>query len=90
MDSDWDGTRNWRRLIERRLNEIGSRVHGNQSFQSDRVSDLVEQIDELRHQLKEIKERQDKIADYVKKLGKRNHGRDSGSVGRLNTSPTSV
>ncbi len=56
----------WREQIERRLNQIGSQVQGNQSFQADRIVDLVEQIEELRKDLAAVKERQDKIAEYVR------------------------
>jgi hypothetical protein len=41
-------------------------VKGNQSFTSDRLADVIEMIDELRRELAAVKERQDKIADYVK------------------------
>lgn len=52
--------------IERRLNELGSMVKGNQDFQADRISDVIEQIDELRAELKRVADRQDKIAEFIK------------------------
>ena len=72
-DNDWRSHERWRAILERRLNEIGSMVKGNQSFQADRISDLLEQIDEIRKELAAVKDRQDKIALYVKEnVPKRN------------------
>jgi len=62
----WDISHNWLKTIERRLNELGSMVRGNQSFQSDRILDVVEQIDELRKQVDEIACKQDKMATWIK------------------------
>ena len=56
----------WREQIERRLNQVGSSVKGNQDFQADRIIDVIEQIEELRRDLTAVKERQDKIATYVR------------------------
>ena len=56
---DWDSIELWRRHIERRLNEIGSSVKGNQDFQADRIADLLEQLEEIRT-------RQDKMAAWIK------------------------
>lgn len=56
--------------IERRLMEIGSQAKGNQQFTADRISDVVEQIDELRKRLDELDglaARVDRIADYLNK-----------------------
>jgi 50S ribosomal subunit-associated GTPase HflX len=67
MDPDkWDLQHRWREQIERRLNQIGSLVKGNQDFHADRICDVMEQIEELRQELAKVKERQDKIADYVR------------------------
>lgn len=63
---EWDTDATWRKQMERRLNEIGSMTKGNQAFQADRVSDLVEQIAELRTELQRVAERQDKIAEFIK------------------------
>ena len=64
--SEWESFESWRRQLERRLNELGSQVRGNQSFQADRISDVVEQIAELRRELAAIRGRQEKIADWLK------------------------
>lgn len=56
----------WRKQIERRLNEIGSAIKGTQAFNADRITDLVEQIDELRQELKRVSDRQDKMAAWLK------------------------
>ena len=63
---DWGGTHQHLKQIERRLNDIGSKVKGNQDFQSDRILDVVEQVDELRKQIQAIGERQDKMAAWLK------------------------
>ena len=74
---DWGGTHQHLKQIERRLNDIGSRVKGNQDFQSDRILDVVEQIDELRKELKTTNERLDKWAALMKtKCSKCNGGKD--------------
>ena len=57
--------RRWQQ-IERRLMELGAASKGSQAFTADRISDLIEQIDELRKELQRVAERQDKIADYLK------------------------
>ena len=59
--------RRWRQQIERRLNELGSQTKGNQSFQADRIVDVVEQIDELRQELRAVSERLAKMAAWLKK-----------------------
>jgi len=57
--------------IERRLNQLGSMVKGNQDFQADRIADVIEQIDEVRNEVKGLTERFDVMAKWIKsKLGK--------------------
>ena len=63
---EWDSNAAWKRQIERTLNRLGSMVTGNQKFQADRIADVVEQIDELRQELKRVAERQDAMADWIK------------------------
>jgi len=63
---DWDSNATWKRQIERTLNRLGSMVTGNQKFQADRIADVIEQIDELRQELKRVADRQDKIAEFVR------------------------
>ena len=58
--------------IERRLNEIGSMTKGNQAFQSDRISDVLDQIDELRKQVERLAETQRVMGDWVKENWKKN------------------
>jgi len=53
--------------IERRLNELGSLVKGNQSFQADRISDVIEQIDELRGEVQGLSERVERMAQFLNK-----------------------
>jgi hypothetical protein len=61
-----DIQRHWREILERRLNQIGSQIKGSQDFAADRLADVIEMVEELRKDLEKVKERQDKIADYVK------------------------
>ena len=63
---DWDSNATWKRQIERTLNRLGSMVTGNQKFQADRIADVIEQVDELRQELKRVADRQDKIAEFVR------------------------
>lgn len=61
--------------IERRLNELGSLVKGNQDFQADRIADVMEQVDDLRDQLSAIAKRVDRMAAYLNtQKGKTNDG----------------
>ena len=41
-------------------------VTGNQKFQADRIADVIEQVDELRQELKRVADRQDKIAEFIR------------------------
>ena len=63
---EWDSNAIWKRQIERTLNRLGSMVTGNQKFQADRIADVIEQIDELRQELKRVADRQDKIAEFIR------------------------
>ena len=63
---DWDSTRHWREILERRLNQIGSQINGSQDFAADRLSDVMQQIEDLRTAVKKVEARQDKISDWVK------------------------
>lgn len=56
---------NCNQRFERRLNEIGSLVKGNQDFQADRISDVLDQIDELRATVEEQGERIERIAKFL-------------------------
>ena len=66
MTSDWDGYQMWRQQVERRLFELGALVKGNLPIQADRVADCVEQIDEVRKDVKALQERMDKMALWLK------------------------
>ena len=63
---EWDSNAAWKRQIERTLNRLGSMVTGNQKFHADRIADVIEQIDELRQELKRVADRQDKIAEFIR------------------------
>jgi len=61
-----DIQRHWREILERRLNQIGSQIEGSQKFAASRISDVIEMIETLRKEFETVRDRQDKIADYVK------------------------
>ena len=70
---EWDTNKAWRRQVERRLYELTSLVKGNMPAQADRIADIVEQVDELRQELKrqdefqrQVSDKLDKVAEYVK------------------------
>ena len=65
----------WRQQIERRLYELGALVKGQIPIQADRLADVVEQIDELRKELKTVEERLTKCAEYIRdNVPKKNGG----------------
>jgi ubiquinone biosynthesis protein UbiJ len=74
MSTEWDSRSLWRKQIERRLHDIGSRVKGNQEFCADRIADLIEQIDELRKEVAALNVRIDKAGDVVRELKKNSGG----------------
>jgi len=61
-----DIQRHWREILERRLNQIGSQIEGSQKFAADRLCDVIEMIETLRKEFEAVRDRQEKIADYVK------------------------
>jgi len=65
--TEWNDRPHWTKLIERRVHEALALAKGIGLAHADRISDVVEQIDELRKELQEVKDRQDKIANYLKK-----------------------
>jgi len=56
----------WSRQIERRLYELGALIKGNLPVQAERIADVVEQINDLRNELKSVAERQEKMARWLK------------------------
>ena len=62
---EWNTQERWRKQVERKLNKLGSMVHGNQDFQADRIADVVEQIAELRSELKDVSERLHKLSVWA-------------------------
>lgn len=79
--SVWHSHERWRAILERRLNQIGSEVAGNRKAQADRVADVVEQIEsarndleQLRKEFEEVRDRQAKIADWLKKNATKREG----------------
>ena len=67
---DWDTIYVWRQQIERRLAETATSVKGMRDYQSNRIVELVEEIEQLRKELKKtqerVKERQDAMAKWLK------------------------
>ena len=66
----WQTVEMWRKQIERRVFELSALVKGNAPTQSDRILEIVEQIEQVRKELKEelekITTRQDKMAAWLK------------------------
>ena len=75
---EWDTNQTWKRQIERQLHRLGSMLHGQIPIQADRIADVIEQLDELRTELKRVADRQDAMADWIKnnlpKKVEDNHG----------------
>jgi hypothetical protein len=63
---DFDTKSLWCQQIERRLFTLSAMVQGNLPAQADRIADVVEQIDELRKEIKTLRDRIDKASEYVK------------------------
>ena len=59
---------------ERQLYELGALARGMVQTHSERVADLVEQIDELRKELKAVHDKLDKVAEFVKAHVKKENG----------------
>lgn len=64
---------------EMMLNRIASEVGGNAKFHAERTASLVEEIDGLRKDVKVLRERVDRMAEFLTKLKGRN--RDSARAG---------
>lgn len=65
---DWDTPQLWRKQIERRLNELGSLTWGNQRWQADRIADVIEQIEEVRKEVREVAAQLDKAREAFVQL----------------------
>ena len=66
MVAEWETFELWRKQIERRLYELGALAKGAVPIQADRINDCVEQIHELRKELEAVREKQEKMADFIK------------------------
>jgi len=53
---EWDSNRAWRKQVERRVHEALTLAKGMGPAHADRISDLAEQIDDLRNELKKVSE----------------------------------
>jgi len=62
----WQTVEMWRKQIERRVFELSALVKGNAPAQSDRILEVVEQVEALRKELKTTNERLDKWAALMK------------------------
>lgn len=76
---EWDTNKQWRKQIERRLYELGSEVKGQVPIQADRIADVVEQIDEVRKELKRVSDKVDTMGEWIKKHVPRKGGDSNGS-----------
>lgn len=61
---------NCNQRFERRLNEIGSLVKGNQDFQADRISDVLDQIEEVREMVRAQETKLVELASRVERIAK--------------------
>lgn len=71
-DLDWKSPEIRLKQAERRLYELTREVKGMQPAQADRLADVVEQIQEVRQELQRVSEKQDKMAEWIKKHMPRN------------------
>ena len=66
-DDNWDSTRRWREILERRLNQIGfRRLMATRTAQADRISDVVELIEQLRTEFEAVRDKQEAMATWIK------------------------
>jgi len=63
---EWDSNKIRFLQMEKMLTKLGQQVHGQIPMQADRIESLIEQLDELRQELKRVADRQDKIAEFVR------------------------
>ncbi len=70
MDIPYDSKSLWCQQIERRLYELSSLIKGQIPTQADRVSDLVEQIDQIRKDLEAIGTKVERMAECLRPIVK--------------------
>ena len=73
----WDNNHIWRKYVERRVDRMGCETKGTREYMSERILEVVEQVDELRTELKELSDTVKKIGDFVKKHYSRQTNGDS-------------
>jgi len=72
---DFDPEQLWRKHIDRQLYELGALVRGQVPTVSERIFQVVEQVDELRKELEKTNAKLTKVADYVRaNVPKKNGG----------------
>ena len=71
---DFDPEQLWRKHIDRQLYELGALVRGQVPTVSERIFQVVEQVDELRKELEKTNAKLTKVADYVRANVKKNGG----------------
>lgn len=71
--ANWDCTHNWRRITERRLAKIHAELEGLHAAHAARVVDVVEDLETLRGEVKDLADRFAKMRAFViEKLKGRN------------------
>jgi len=63
---EWDSNKIRFLQMEKMLTKLGQQVHGQIPMQAARIESLIEQIDELRQELKRVADKQDKMGTWIK------------------------
>jgi len=64
-EPDWRTHQGWRRAVERRLNEAMALAKGVGPAHADRISDVIDMIEELRKEVEALRCRMDKASAYI-------------------------
>lgn len=64
--SEWETPEMWRKYVERQLYELGTLVRGQVQTFSERIADLVEMVQAVSKEQEALRERQDKMADFIR------------------------
>jgi hypothetical protein len=63
---DWQCRQRWRQQVERRLNEAMALAKGIGPAHADRISDVIEMVEELRRDLDAEKEKREAMGKWIK------------------------
>ena len=65
---DWDTQSRWRRYIEQKLNRLAAEVGGGAGAEAERITAIMDEIDELRKDLTDVSERVKRMAEFLTEL----------------------